>query len=87
MDFMANKTYRLKPTDAETLVTLACRYRRVQTSIDEKNLILVVSTTYGDNNEPTTLAAKLALEIESEDPPKISHDEYVSRVEGRPITE
>lgn len=79
---MVKKTYALKPIDAEKLVSYACRYRAIQTSIDELHGIMTVFTTFADNGQPTSIADQFKLELVSDEPPCMPVDEYRRRVLG-----
>lgn len=81
---MVKKTYQLKPEDQEYLISLACRYRSIQTRVDEIHGFLYVDTTFADNEEPTSSAARFGLICVSEKPPVMPEGEYRRRVMGRP---
>lgn len=79
---MAQKTYALRPEDAEKLVSYACRYSRISTAIDEENNVMTVYTTWVHTDEPQSMADMFGLEILEDAPPKMPKDEYQRRVKG-----
>ncbi len=81
---MVKKTYQISQEDAEWLVSYACRYRSVRTIIDEQNLFMYVHTTFADNDQPTSIAAKFQLELLSDEPPQMPQEEHERRVQGKP---
>ena len=83
-DFIdVRRTFAMSPKDAEYLVSLATRYRRIATSIDQDRATLTVWTTFADNEEPTSIALRFDLQVLSEDPPEMPRQEYRRRVEGK----
>jgi hypothetical protein len=80
---MVGKTFTLSKEDQEYLVSIICRYRATQTSIDEETGQLTVWTTFADNKEPTSIAARFNMLLVSDDPPKMPDHEYRSRVLGK----
>lgn len=81
---MIKKTYRLTQEDQDYLISLASRYRAIQTRIDEDRGIMHICTTLGDNNEPTSAAASFKMVFVSNDPPQMPPDEYRRRILGQP---
>jgi hypothetical protein len=81
---MIKKTFRLTQEDQKQLISLAERYRAIQTHIDETHGIMYVSTTFIGNTEPISQAAHFQMELISNDPPKMPHDEQRQRVLGQP---
>jgi|GEM_PF-6169886 len=84
MTTMVSKTYALSPEDQERLISMICRYHTVKTQISEIQNRLIVSTCFGDNDEPTSAAGNFDLEVVSEEKPGMPADEHRRRVEGRP---
>jgi hypothetical protein len=82
---MVNKTYRLSHPDAEKLLSYACRYRAIRTTIDETHGTLTVLTSFADSTEPNSVAERFSLEVVSESAPQMPPDEYRRRVEGKPF--
>jgi len=80
---MVNKTYKLKPEDANKLISYAERYRSIRTRIDQNRDTMTVSTTFVDNPEPTSIADRFDLDKVSDNLPKMPKDEYERRVEGK----
>lgn len=81
---MVKKTYALRAEDEAKLVSYACRYRGIRTSIDEVHGTMTVWTTFADNKESTSTADSFQLEVVSDDPPKMPQEEYQRRVKGKP---
>ena len=79
----SNKTYELQPEDQEKLLSYACRYKSMQTSINEDDDILTVWTSFADHANPTSIADKFKLRVISDQTPKMPRDEYDRRVLGK----
>lgn len=82
---MVNRTYALRHQDQMKLISYACRYRSIRTTIDEVNGVMNVYTTFADNGEPTSIADQFKLEVVAEGIPAMPPDEYRRRVEGNPF--
>ena len=79
---MIRKTFRLTQEDQKQLASLASRYRAIRTHIDEAQGILYVSTTFANDAEPTSVAARFQMELVSHDPPQMPPDEYRRRFQA-----
>ena len=80
---MVKKTYKLKPEDAEKLISYAERYRSICTSINQNTDTMSVDTTFVDNDQPTSSADRFDLIKVSDDHPKMPKEEHERRVEGK----
>lgn len=69
------KTYSLNQADAEKLLSYACRYKGMQTSINETTNTLTVFTTFADNDQPTSIADQFNLIIINESSTEITNKE------------
>ena len=83
MKTSAEKTYEISEADAKKLISYACRYPRMKTSLDEVNLTLTVYTTFAGNEEASSIADRFALSVISDESPKMPREEYARRVEGK----
>jgi hypothetical protein len=81
---VVNKTFKLSKEDQKYLISIICRYRSTQTSINEQDEELTVWTTFAGNKQPISRAAKFKMELISEDPPKMPDNEYQRLIFGFP---
>ena len=79
---MVSKTYSLSQQDEKKLISYACRYRRIQTNVDENHNTMTIYTTFADNDQPTSIADELSLTVLNDSPPKMPQEEYQRRVQG-----
>ena len=81
------KTYSLSPKDQERLISIACRYPKMRTVIDEEQFRMYVFTNWGTNEAPTSIANGFTLIVDSTDPPRMPEDELMARSEKFPREE